>query len=406
MPFDIEFIADPYPRYARLRERAPVSRVHMPDGSLVWLVTTYADVRAALADPRLSLDKTKAGEGGYRGFALPPALDANLLNMDPPDHTRLRRLVTAAFTQRRVEALRPRVREIADELVDGFIDGGRAELMAEFAGPLPVLVIAELLGVPAGGRDQFRSWTDTMLVPGADDPAEARRRQGAAIGDLTAFLTDLIAAKRGEPGSDLLSALLAVRDEDDSRLSEDELTSLAFLLLFAGYESPVHHIGNTVRVLLTDPVLEARVCADPWALAAASEEVLRHDTPGTLAIRRFATEPLIIAGQRISAGDTVMLAIGAANRDPAQFAHPDTINIDRTVDRAESGHVGFGHGIHYCLGVSLARMETTVAVGTLLRRLPGIRLAVPADQLTQRGSFRNRGLATLPVVFGDARTRP
>lgn len=406
MPFDTEFIADPYPRYAWLRERAPVSRVRMPDGSMVWLVTTYADVRAALADPQLSLDKAEAGEGGYRGFALPPALDANLLNMDPPDHTRLRRLVMAAFTQRRIEALRPRVREIADELVDEFAECGRAELMAEFAGPLPVLVIAELLGVPAGGRVQFRSWTDTMLVPGTDDPAEARRRQGAAIGELTAYLTDLIAAKRGEPGPDLLSALLAVRDEDDSQLSEDELTSLAFLLLFAGYESPVHHIGNTVRALLTDPALEARVRADPQALAAASEEVLRHDTPGTLAIRRFAIEPLTIAGQRIPAGDTVMLAIGAANRDSTQFTNPDTIDIGRAIDRGETGHVAFGHGIHYCLGASLARMETAVAVGTLLHRLPRLRLAVPPDQLTQRGSFRNRGLAVLHVAFGDIRTHP
>lgn len=406
MPFDADFIADPYPRYASLRERAPVSRVRVPDGSLVWLVTPYAEVRAALADPRLSLDKSRAGEGGYRGFALPPALDANLLNMDPPDHTRLRRLVMAGFTQRRVEALRPRVGEIADDLIDGFAEAGRTELMAEFAGPLPVLVIAELLGVPAEGRGKFRSWTDILLVPGTTDPGEARRRQGAAVSELAAFLTDLIDVKRHEPGSDLLSALLAVRDEDDSRLSEDELTSLAFLLLFAGYESPVHHIGNIIRALLTDPALEARVRADPQALAAASEEVLRYDTPGTLAIRRFAIEPLTIAGQPIPAGDTVMLAIGAANRDPAQFAHPDTITIDRPGERAATGHVAFGHGIHHCLGASLARMETTVAVGALLRRLPEMRLAVPADQLTQRGSFRNRGLATLPVVFSDRATQP
>jgi len=343
------------------------------------------------------LRKARAGEGGYQGFALPAALDANLLNMDPPVHTRLRRLVTAAFTQRRVEGLRPQVQEIADELVDGFADRGRAELMAVFAGPLPVLVIAELLGIPVSSRGDFRSWTDAMLVPGTDEPVDARRRQRAAISELTAFLTDLIAAKRRERGTDLLSALLAVRDEDDGRMSEDELTSLTFLLLFAGYESPVHHIGNTIRAVLTDPVLASQVRADEHALAAASEEILRYDTPGTLAIRRFAIEPLTIARQRIPAGDTVMLAIGAANRDPAQFADPDIVDIDR----GDTRHVAFGHGIHYCLGASLARMETAIAVGTLLERLPDIRLAVPADQLVQRGSFRNRGLARLPVVFGN-----
>lgn len=399
MPFDADFIADPYPRYAHLREHAPVLRACTPDGAAIWLVTRYADVRAALADPRLSLDKARAAADGYQGFALPPALDVNLLNLDPPDHTRLRRLVTAAFTRRRVEALRPRVQEIADELVDAFTGRGRAELMGEFAGPLPVLVIAELLGIPESQRGDFRTWTDTMLVPGSGDPSEARRRQRAAIGQLAAFLSDLIAAKRRDAGPDLLSALLAVHDHDDGRLSDDELTSLAFLLLFAGYESPVHHIGNTVLAVLTDPGLAARVRADPQALAAAGEEVLRHDTPSTLAIRRFATESLTIAGQRIPAGDTVMLALGAANRDPAQFADPDTVDIDR----GETGHVGFGHGIHYCLGASLARIEAQVAIATLLRRLPDLRLTAAADRLPQRGSYRNRGLAQLPVAFRTGR---
>ena len=204
------FSSDPYPAYARLQTEAPACRVELPDGSPAWLVTRYADVRALLADPRMSVDK-RNGNGSWRGFSLPPALDANLLNMDPPDHTRIRKLVSQAFTPRRVESLRPRIQQTADALLDGF--GGRTEvdLVGEYAGPLPVAVISDLLGVPAADRQDFRRWTDTMLLPPGDDRAAAAR----AVGTIHGYLVELLAAKRATPADDMLAGLIAAREDGD-----------------------------------------------------------------------------------------------------------------------------------------------------------------------------------------------
>ncbi|MFI9029836.1 cytochrome P450 [Streptomyces sp. NPDC053560] len=391
---------DPYAAYEGLREAGPVHRITGPDGQPAWLVTRYADVRSGLADPRLALDKRNSSNG-YRGFSLPPALDANLLNMDPPDHTRVRRLVVKAFTPGRVEKLRAPVAKVAQDLLDAVEAKGTADLIADFAGPLPIIVICDLLGVPETDRHDFRSWTDALITPDPSRP-EAMKE---AIGAMLRFFTGLIATKRAEPGDDLLSDLIAVRDEPDDesgaggvagdRLSEDELTSLAFLILFAGYENTVHLIGNAVLGLLDHPDVLAELRADPGLMPGAVEEFARYDGPAPLAIRRFPVEDVEIGGVRIPAGESVLLSLASANRDPERFPEPATLDPHRDI----FGHLALGHGIHYCLGAPLARMETQTALNAVIQRFPGLRLTVPRAELRWRRSIRARGLISLPVAW-------
>ncbi|MFJ7245044.1 cytochrome P450 [Kitasatospora sp. NPDC098652] len=405
-------ISDPYGAYAALRAEAPVHRVTGPDGLPVWLVTRYPDVRRALADPRLALDRSHAAPGNYRGFALPPALDANLLNMDPPDHTRIRRLVGQAFTPRRIAALQAPVERVAEQLLDAVEaaagPSGRVDLLAAYAAPLPITVICDLLGVPEDDRQDFRAWTDTLITPDPDHPEQAR----AAVKAMLGFFTGLIERKRTTPADDLLSDLIAVRDEHaqggpggdaqgteargaevQDRLSEDELTSLAFLILFAGYENTVHLIANAVLALLTHPEQLAALRAEPELIAGAVEEFARFDGPAPLAIRRFPREDVTIGGVTVPAGETVLLALASANRDPEQFADPDRLDLRRR----ENGHLALGHGIHYCLGAPLARLETALAITALLRRFPDLALDAPAEELRHRPALRARGLLELPV---------
>ncbi|MGW3043340.1 cytochrome P450 family protein [Kitasatospora sp. NPDC001159] len=383
-------IADPYGTYAKLRAEAPVQRIVGPDGLPVWLVTRYPDVRQALADPSLALDKAHAAPGNYKGLSLPPALDANLLNMDPPDHTRIRRLVSQAFTPRRVSALRAPIERVAEQLLDTIEPLGRTDLVANYAAPLPITVICDLLGVPEDDRLDFRSWTDTLITPDPARPEQAR----AAVTSMLGFFTGLIERKRTEPADDLLSDLIAVRDEQDS-LSEDELTSLAFVILFGGYENTVHLIANAVLALLTHPEQLAALRAEPELIAGAVEEFARFDGPAPLAIRRFPREDVIIGGVTVPAGETVLLSLASANRDPEQFTDPDRLDLRRR----ENGHLALGHGIHYCLGAPLARMETSLALSALLRRFPDLALDVPVGELRHRPAIRARGLLELPVRY-------
>ncbi|MGW1609478.1 cytochrome P450 family protein [Streptomyces sp. NPDC002285] len=381
----------PYDVYRRLRDTAPVHRIAGPDGSPAWLVTRYDDVREALADPRLSLDKRHAAPGTYRGLALPPALDANLLNMDPPDHTRIRRLVGRAFTPRRVEQLRTPVRRTADRLLDALGPHGTTDLIASYAAPLPVTVICDLLGVPDEHRRDFREWTDALVAP---DPARPHAAKEAVVAML-GFFTRLLADKRREPADDLLCDLIAVRDTDGDRLGEDELMSLAFLILFAGYENTVQLIGNAVLALLDHPEQLAALREDPSRIPSAVEEFARYDGPALLAIRRFPTEDVTIGGVTVPAGDTVLLSLSAANRDPARFPDADRLDLGRDA----SGHLALGHGIHYCLGAPLARAETEIALAALLDRFP--ELALADDDLRWRRSLRARGLLALPVTYSE-----
>ncbi|MBO0656258.1 cytochrome P450 [Streptomyces triculaminicus] len=390
-PIDVTaLIEDPHGTYARLREAGPVHRVTGPDGRPAWLVTRYDDVRRALADPRLSLDRRHALPGNYSGFSLPPALDANLLNMDPPDHTRVRGLVVKAFTPGRVDRLRVPVRRVADELLDAVEAGDerRTDLLESYAGPLPIIVICDLLGVPPDARQDFRAWTDALITPDRERPHLMKE----AVAGLMGYFTGLIRAKRAEPGDDLLSDLIAVRDGEDA-LSEDELTSLAFLILFAGYENTVHLIANAVLALLDHPRLLSELRANPDGLGAAVEELGRWDGPSPLAIRRFPLEDMEIGGVRVPAGETVLLSIASANRDPRHFPDPDRLDLRRE----RSGHLALGHGIHYCLGAPLARMETETALAALLERFKNMELDVPRDALRWRPAIRARGLISLPV---------
>ncbi|MFI9780330.1 cytochrome P450 [Streptomyces sp. NPDC051956] len=386
-----ELTDSPYEVYGRLRDTSPVHRIAGPNGDPAWIVTRYADVRAALADPRLSLDKKHALEGSYRGFSLPPALDANLLNMDPPDHTRIRRLVGRAFTAHRVEQLRTPIRETADRLLDSLGSHGSTDLIAAYAAPLPIVVICELLGIPDDRRVDFRTWTDALVAPDPSRPQAAKEAVVAMLG----FFGELLAHKREQPGADLLSELITVRDTDGDRLSEDELTSLAFLILFAGYENTVQLIGNAVLALLRHPEQLAALRNDASQLPSAVEECARYEGPALLAIRRFPREDMTIGGVPVPAGETVLLSLSAANRDPARFPDPDRLDLGRDV----GGHVALGHGIHYCLGAPLARAEAEIALAALLDRFKEIELA--QDDLRWRPSMRARGLLTLPVTYSS-----
>ncbi|WP_329241417.1 cytochrome P450 [Streptomyces canus] len=379
----------PYDVYRRLRDTAPVHRIAGPDGTPAWIVTRYDDVRAALADPRLSLDKRHATAGTYKGFSLPPALDANLLNMDPPDHTRIRRLVGRAFTPRRIEQLRGPIRRTADGLLDALGSHGTTDLIASYAAPLPITVICDLLGIPDEHRLDFRVWTDTLVAP---DPAAGPAAAKEAVVAMLRFFTGLLADKRREPADDLLSDLIAVRDEGD-RLSEDELMSLAFLILFAGYENTVQLIGNAVLALFQHPGQLAALRGDPARLPAATEEFLRYEGPALLAIRRFPVEDVTIGGVTVPAGETVWVSPSAANRDPDRFSDPDRLDLARDA----SGHLALGHGIHYCLGAPLARAETEIALAALLARFPDLALAEPTPRW--RNSLRARGLRALQVSY-------
>jgi len=377
--------------YAKLSAAGPVHQVVMPSGTPAWLVTGLSEVRAALADPRL----VKAPPNVTRSTSgLPPGIDramnTDMLHLDPPDHSRLRKLVAAAFTRRRVEKLTPRMAEIADQLLDDVAgDVGSIDLIDRYAFPLPMTVICELVGVPMADAGVFRGWSTTIITGSLADPTEWVDAAAALVD----YIRALVADKRVTPGDDLLSALIASRDGHD-RLSEDELTSMVVLLLIAGHETTVNLIGNALNLLLQHPAQLANVLAAPGLIAAVVEEVLRFEGPVQVATPRFAAEPVTIAGTLIPTASMVFAAVLAAGRDAA---------IDRgdqfDPHRQHQQHVSFGHGIHYCLGAQLARTEATIALERLLARFPDIRLAIPVDQLTWRPSVLMHGLNQLPVIL-------
>ncbi|HEY3464949.1 MAG TPA: cytochrome P450 [Amycolatopsis sp.] len=373
---DSAFFADPYRHYRDWSRRGTVHRVRFPDGRTGWVVTGYAEARAALADPRLR----KAGANA-RWAGVGSTASTHMLDSDPPDHTRLRKLVNQAFTARAVEALRPRVEEITAGLLDDLSGHAEVDLVAGFALPLPITVIGELLGVAPGEQVEFRRRT-AGFGSGSAAPEQVR--------DLKAFLVELVRRKRDHPADDVLSRLVRARDEDD-RLSERELVATAFLLLFAGYETTVNLIGNGVHALLRHPDQLDALRADPALVPAAVEEFLRYDGPVGFATLRYAGEPLEIGGVRVDAGEFVHVAIGAANRDPEKFADADRLDVGRN----PAGHVAFGHGLHHCVGAPLARLEAQVAFTRLLERFP--RLSLVDGPLAWHEGIRIRGLTSLPV---------
>jgi cytochrome P450 len=385
------FFQDPHTFYRKLRVEGPIRPATSGRGLRVWLVTRYSEAKALLADPRLSKDSNRALELFPAGTGGPHAssLSAHMLNSDPPDHTRLRKLVNRAFTARTVARLRPRIEQITDRLLDDVADAGTVDLVDSFAFPLPITVICELLGVPDSDSDKFREWTKPFVT--AASPEELRDAHEA----VESYLTELVAAKRKAPAEDLLSALVHVSDEGD-RLSPAEVVSMAFLLLVAGHETTVNLIANGVLALLLNPDQLAALRADPSLLPNAVEEFLRYEGPINIATLRFTTEPVRVDDVEIPANEFVMISLLSANRDDDRFSEPDRLDITRSA----GGHLAFGHGIHYCLGAPLARLEAEIALGRLLGRFPKLELDIEPDALQWRVSTLIRGAHVLPIRVG------
>lgn len=356
----------------------------MPDGWEFWLVVGHEEGRAALTDPRLVKSPSVIGFTPVDEEVIGP----NLLAVDPPDHTRLRKLVAREFTARRVEALRPRVQEIADELVGAMAQAGRADLVDAFAFPLPITVICELLGVPTADRDSFRRWSNELVAPTGGTP------EREVVEGFGAYLGELIEDKRAAgPADDLLSALIATRDEDGDRLSLPELRAMAYVLLIAGHETTVNLISNTMRALFAHPEQLADLRADFGLLDGAVEEGLRYDGPVETSTFRIAKEPTTVGGTAIPAHAPVLVSLAGADRDPTRFPEPDRFDIRRE----PRGHLAFGHGLHYCLGAPLARLEGAIAIRTLLERFPRLELDPEGAPWEWMPGLLIRGVRRLPV---------
>jgi cytochrome P450 len=376
------------PLYARLREQEPLIRVRLPYGEEAWLATRYEDVKVVMSDPRFS---RALALGRDEPRSTPRLPDGGLLHMDPPDHTRLRKLVAKAFTARRVAELRPRTQEIADRLVDTMVDRGQpADFVEAFAKPLPTTVICELLGIPEADRTQFSTWAEAIIST-TSLPVEQIQ---AYLQNMRGYMAEQIAARRRQHTDDLLDAMVCARDERQDRLTEQELIDLAFGLLAAGQETTVTQLPNFVYVLLSYADRWRELCADPALMPAAVEELMRYIPLGVAAaFPRYAKEDVELGGMLVRAGEPVLPAVHSANRDEAAFPDADRIDFHRDA----RPHFGFGHGAHHCLGAPLARMELQVGIDTLVRRLPGLRFAVPEEELRWNSGRLVRGLTSLPV---------
>ncbi len=391
------FKADPYPFFARLRAEAPISRVRTPNARPTWLVTRYDDVVALLKDERFIKDRRVAltAEQATRQPWIPAIfkpLERNMLDVDPPDHTRLRGLVHKAFTPRLIEDLRGRVQAITGELLDAAERKGQMDLVRDYALPLPAIIIAELLGVPARDRHRFHRWSTVMVTAVATSWGLLK-----AMPSMLAFLRyirRLIRDRRAAQRDDLTSALVEASESGD-RLSEDELVAMIALLLIAGHETTVNLIANGTLALIRHPDQMERLRRDPSLIKTGVEELLRYDGPLLTATERYAREDADIGGVTIPRGERVLAGLASADRDGSQFEDPDELNLAREPNR----HVAFGLGLHYCLGAPLARLEGQIAINTLLRRLPDLRLAAPPDSLRRRPGLVLNGLDALPVTF-------
>ena len=396
-PFDPAMRADPYPVLRELRSQEPVHPSGFIEGS--YLLTRYADVLSVLRSPRASADRSQATAVQQLQQAQPEELGPlggaqTMLTADPPDHTRLRTLVSKAFTPQAVEAMRPRIQRLVDELLDAVAQAGRMDIVADLAYPLPVIVIAEMLGVAPEDRERFKRWSDDIAVT-LDPivPPEALERAQVSAQELVDYLREVVGEHRASPRQDLIGALIAAEEQGD-RLTEDELYATCMLLLVAGNETTTNLIGNGMLALLRHPDQLARLRDDPSLIEPAVEELLRFDSP-VQATARVALDETEMDGQTVRPGELFVTHLAAANRDPAQFPDPDRLDIARSDNR----HVAFGYGVHFCLGAPLARVEGQLAIGTLVRRFAGLRL------LTEEPEWREtvilRGLKALPVAFGE-----
>jgi nocardicin N-oxygenase len=386
-PFERDVVTEPPPLYARLQRDEPVAQVLMPTGDTAFVVTRYEDTKMVLSDARFSVNRNRPG-------APRPVLkarDDSMISVDPPDHSRLRRLVQRAFTSHQVDRLRPYIEATVRVLLDEMAASGPpADLVRSVAVPLPVTIICDLMGVPFADRALLRELSDPLVSYTAFSPEEQKR----AHGRLREFMADLIKVKRLEPGDDVMSQMIAARDEDD-QLSESELVSQAMLMLVAGHDPMVSLIGRSVVALLGHPEQLKLLREDPSVTATAVDELLRHDPPGDGGQYRIALEDVELSGTTIPAGSGVFACIPVANRDPRVFPDPDELDLARTANP----HLSLGHGPHFCLGAALARAELRLLLPALLQRFPGLRLAVPASELRWQYGMRVTSYTEIPLTW-------
>jgi cytochrome P450 len=397
------FRADPYPTYARWRVEAPVCRVRLPDKQTVWLVSRYDDAVTVLKDPRFGNDREKVLTPA-QAARLPwtpsvvKRLSRMMLNLDAPDHTRLRALVHKAFTPGLVANLLGRIQTLTDELLDAVRGRGHMDLIGDYALPLQATIIAEMLGVPVRDRHKFHRWSNALVL--ASGSKWGMLMMARPMWAFLRYIRKLVKVRQAEPRDDLISALVQAREGGD-RLSEDEMLAMIFLLLVAGHETTLNLIGNGVLALLEHPAELDRLRENPDLIKPAVEELLRYDSAVQMSNERYAREELTIAGVTIARGETVHAMLGSANRDERCFERPDDLDITREPNR----HLAFGQGVHYCVGAPLVRLEGQIAINTLLRRFPDLRLAVPSHVLRRRRALGLRGLVSLPVILSRRRTR-
>lgn len=397
--FSPDFKADPFPMFTRLRQETPIYAHAAPDGSTIWYFTRYDDASAVLRDdynfckdPRNARDALSAGSS-LRRTAAHQRINENMLFSDPPDHTRLRALVSKAFTPQRINSLAPRLQMIADQLIDKVVNLGEMDLIAAYALPLPVYVICEMLGIPAVDREQVADWSQAIISPGSRNlNYSARKRK---VRSFTAYLDGMFADRQLNPQDDLVTALVQAEEAGD-RFSEVELSSMVALLLVTGHETTVNLIGNGTLALLLHPEQLALVRANTALWPVAVEELLRYDGPVETSTSRWARRDVNFKGHPIKRGDQIRVVLASANRDEEQFHDPATLHILRD----DNKHLAFGLGIHYCLGAPLARLEGRIALQSLFERLPGLRLAQPVKELPWRSGVLFRGLSRLELEWG------
>ncbi|MFJ9887213.1 cytochrome P450 [Streptomyces sp. NPDC091287] len=388
-----DFTQNPYPVLEYVRSESPVRELSMPGGGRAWVVTRYDDAKAALADPRLSRDihvhYRLMSEQTGRTMTPPPEEANHLANLEPPRHTPLRRAISFAFTPRRAEGLRPRVEQIADELLDRLAGQPVPDLIAGYADPLPVITIAELMGVPTDAWPDFLRWSTALRTY---SPTEGSGALDRSIQDLSAYMSALIAAKESDPGDDLLSALIHAAPE--RRLTSTEILSTGFALMTGGNDTTASLVGGVIAALLTHPRERSELLAEPGRWSTSMDELIRYVSPISNALQRVTTEPVELGGVTIPAGEVVIISVMSTNRDTEQFPdHPDRLDLERH----KPSHLSFGFGIHYCSGAHLAKVITEIGARRLFERFPGVRLAVEPAELRYAQSMVVRPLEALPV---------
>lgn len=381
------FVENPYPVYAELRETEPVYKTRFPDGQQGWLITGYTQAVEALKEPRFIKDFSKLYGGSMDGMSV---FTQNMLFSDPPDHRRLRGLAQKAFTPRVIEGMKERIEEITDQLLDEMEQKEKINLIDDFAFPLPIIVICEILGVPSEDRDKFRIWSNSLIEGSSGEPGVSIYQH---MNDFIRYLGEWFSETRQEPKDDLISKLIAAEEAGD-RLTEKELYGLVTLLIIAGHETTVNLIGNSFLNLLKHPEQKELLRRNPELIEGAIEESLRFDGPVEFSTSRWANEDFHFSGKNIKRGELVVVALNSANRDPEKFDDPEIFDISRE----KSPHLAFGTGIHHCLGAPLARLEGKIAIGKLLQRFPNLRLRIPESELVWRPGMIVRGVKEIPVT--------